>query len=135
MFVSSSASAAIASDLEDGCRFSVGLGIRRDVNLGGDDLVQKTDVVKKQVDELGSNVDLVVTVFGDVSEVAMSGGADGIDRVRLVSRSRFQDHVDVLREGSHRRRVAPRHRRGVPGNSGRRRGHSGHWFRTDADRR
>ena len=99
MFVSSSASAALASDLEDGCRFSVGLGVRRSVSIGGDDLAGATSVLRERVDARDLDVEDVVTVFGDVSRVVPAGGGDGIDRVQLLSRSRFERHIDVVERG------------------------------------
>ena len=99
MFVSSSASAALETDLEDGCRFSVGLGIRRGVTTGETTVAEATQAIQERVDARGLDIERVVTVFGAVGRVVPPGGVDGIDRVQLLSRSRFEDHVDVLETG------------------------------------
>jgi putative ABC transport system permease protein len=105
MFVSSAASGALADDLETGCRFSVGLRIQRSVTLldgpGGQsvDLATGTAAVQAAVDDRGLVTDGVVTAFGGNARVATADAATGVDRVQLIARSGFEDHVTVLERG------------------------------------
>jgi putative ABC transport system permease protein len=109
MFVSSAASEALRQDLDDGCRFAVGLRVQRGVGIvdpppagaaGTPQLGTATAALDEAVEGLAAPADAIVTIFGGEARLAGPEATGDGYLVALVARTAALDHVPVVDSGS-----------------------------------
>jgi putative ABC transport system permease protein len=100
MFSASAGEASLASDLETGCSFEIGLRVERrapaSIARDRSQLDQRRAALDEAVDPIAGMGPAVQTVFGGFATLAVPGGDA---RVQVVDRPGFDDHVEVLDGG------------------------------------
>lgn len=102
MFASSTARASLAHDVEEGCRFDVGLRVERTVAVAGGEAfgpLAPLDDAGRALDDAVAPVEgidpAVVTLIADGGQVS-AGGAQAV--VQLIERTGALRHIEVLDE-------------------------------------
>jgi putative ABC transport system permease protein len=103
IFAASAARASLSRDIETGCRFDVGLRVRRSISVADDsgDFGPRLGEATRALDEAVAStrgIDPVVITVDGGDALVTAGGEDA--QVQLIERTGFRDHIDVIERRS-----------------------------------